>query len=88
LAAGAKSGRAVAVGAPAAAAAASDRMTAAVVVVRWVLIISTCLLLVCRSPGAIGSPGTMRAAGREAVDTGLEPVDLGRSGVSKRMVRW
>ena len=32
---------AVAVGAPAAA---SDRMTAAVVVMRWVLIISTCLL--------------------------------------------
>jgi hypothetical protein len=31
----------VAVGAPAAA---SDRMTAAAVVVRWVLIISTCLL--------------------------------------------
>lgn len=41
MAAGAKSGRAMAVGAPAAA---SDRRTAAVVVMRWVLVMSTCLL--------------------------------------------
>jgi hypothetical protein len=43
---------AVAVGAPAAA---SDRMAAAVVVMRWVVVISTCLLCLGRSPGAIGS---------------------------------
>jgi hypothetical protein len=34
----------MAVGAPAAA---SDRMTAAVVVMRWVVVMSTCFLLLC-----------------------------------------
>ena len=37
--------------------------------------------LVCRSPGAIDAARTMPAAGRKAVDAGLEPVDEGRSGV-------
>ena len=68
---------AVAVGAPAAA---SDRMTAAVVVMRWVLIMSTCLL--CWSIAACDRCGGDVARGWSGVvETGLDPVDTALAGV-------
>ena len=70
---------AAAVGAPAAA---SDRMTAAVVVCG-----GCCHLdlppVVGRSQVAIGAAGRLRGAGREVVETGLEPVDTASAGFSE-----
>jgi hypothetical protein len=76
---------AMAVGAPAAA---SDKVTAAAVVVRWVMVISTASC--CWSIAGCDrcGRGRLRGAGRDSVETGLDPVGTAPAGFSKRVLRW